>query len=288
MGPGLVAATVLAYVAGVALAAILHRRPQRAQVRTESRRYSRRRDAASDLWAALRIDHAGVWRSAPLRRGLLALGAIPGAAAAATGLEWPMLALLPGLAASGAALLFGVNALCLDGPGALWRETLPGSPRILLLARLAVVTEVCLAAALLALVAAASRAPGLPTPAELAAVGCALLVTTAHVVVACAQWSLDRPYAASLRDPRDQPAPPGAMAGYSARLAVSTTLTGIMFVLLARAEGGVVESAGPALLITTALLYFAWRRLKAVLHRWDVPEIRSDVMATVAGARASA
>ena len=37
--------------------------------------------------------------------------------------------LLPGLTASGAALLFGVNAWCLDGKGMVWRETLPVSAR---------------------------------------------------------------------------------------------------------------------------------------------------------------
>ena len=36
--------------------------------------------------------------------------------------------ILPGLVASGGALLFGVNAWCLDGRGLLWRENLPARP----------------------------------------------------------------------------------------------------------------------------------------------------------------
>ena len=42
---------------------------------------------------------------------------------------------LPGLVASGGALLFGVNAWCLDGRGALWRESLPVAPATVFTAR---------------------------------------------------------------------------------------------------------------------------------------------------------
>ena len=110
---------------------------------------------------------------------------------------------------------------------------LPGPPRTLLAARLLVVCEVCVAGALVALAAAALRA-GPPTRSELVVVVAALVATTAQVVAHCARWSVDRPYAAALREARDQPAPPAAMAGYSARLAVSTTATGILYTLFAR------------------------------------------------------
>ena len=50
---------------------------------------------------------------------------MPGAVALAGDLEWWMLTVLPGLVASGGALLFGVNTWCLDGRGALWRDSLP-------------------------------------------------------------------------------------------------------------------------------------------------------------------
>ena len=43
--------------------------------------------------------------------------------------------ILPGLVASGGALLFGVNAWCLDARGVLWRESLPAGPRQVFAAR---------------------------------------------------------------------------------------------------------------------------------------------------------
>jgi hypothetical protein len=227
------------------------------------------------------VDHASVWRSAPLRRGILVLGAIPGAAAAVSGLDWSMVTLLPGLVASGAALLFGVNAFCLDGPGALWRETLPGAPRTLLAARLLLVAEVCLAGGALALGAACVRAPGPPSPAEAVAVLGALAVTTAQVVARCAAWSVERPYTASLRDPRDQPAPPAAMAGYSARLAVTTTCTGLLFSLFAVAGEPVVT-----LVVVAGLLSLSALRIRRVARLWDDATVRTRVLATVAGATA--
>jgi len=273
---GLLAATGAAVAAGIALAAVLHRRPPRAQVIAESRPHRRRRDPGSQLRGAVRVDQAGVWRSAPMRRGILALGALPGGAAAVTGLDWQLVALLPGLVASGAALLFGVNALCLDGTGALWRESLPGSPLVLLTARLVVVGQCCLAGAVIALVAAGLRAPGRPTGQQLLAIGCALLVATVQVVARCAQWSIDRPYPAALRGPRDQPAPPAAMAGYSTRLALSTTLTGLLF-------AGLGDWGDPVstLLIALGLLLLAVRRLVGVARRWRDPVTRGRVLAVV-------
>ena len=77
----------------------------------------------------LRIDRAAIWRSVPLRRGHDGARLMPGAVALAGDLEWQMLTMLPGLVASGGALLFGVNTWCLDGRGALWRDSLPVSPR---------------------------------------------------------------------------------------------------------------------------------------------------------------
>ena len=40
-------------------------------------------------------------------------------------LPWSSMTVLPGLVASGGALLYGVNAWCLDARGSLWRESLP-------------------------------------------------------------------------------------------------------------------------------------------------------------------
>jgi hypothetical protein len=250
------------------------------QARGESRRWRRRPLAPTPLRANLRVDHAGVWRSAPLRRGIVALGVIPGAAAAASGLTWSMVALLPGLVASGAGLLFGVNAFSLDGPGALWRETLPGPPRTLLAARLLVIGEVCVAGALVALASAALRA-GPPSRSELVVVVSALVATTAQVMARCARWSVDRPYPAALREARDQPAPPAAMAGYSARLAVSTTGTGILYT--AFAHSGLTVTA---VLVSCAFVLVAGRRLVVVARLWADHSTRVRVLATVAGAQA--
>ncbi len=276
----LTGATVVGWLAGARLVGVLARRPALVQQRGETRRWRRRPPARGPLRANLRIDHAAVWRSAPLRRGIVALGIIPGAAAAATGLAWPMVALLPGLVASGAGLLFGVNAFALDGAGALWRETLPGPPRTMLAARLLVIAEVCLAGALVALVAAGVRA-GRPAPAEVVVVVAALVATTAQVVARCARWSMDRPYAAALREARDQPAPPAAMAGYSARLAVSTTGTGLLYTFLA-----LNGLATTAVLLTCAFALVAVRRIAMVAQRWTDHTARTQVLATVAGARA--
>jgi hypothetical protein len=278
----LVAMSVAAWFAGVALLGRLQRRPALLQVRGETRPRRRRPPSPTALGANLRIDHAGVWRSPPLRRGIAALGIIPGAAAAASGLDWSMVALLPGLVASGAGLLFGVNAFALDGSGALWRETLPGPPRRMFAARMIVIAEVCVAGALVALAAAALRA-GLPDPAQAVAVLGAFVATTLHVVARCARWSVERPYAAALREARDQPAPPAAMAGYSAQLALSTTATGLLYTFLA--------SGGPDLMLTSVLMTFAFallagRRLSLVARSWADDDARARVLATVAGARA--
>ncbi|HEX2808574.1 MAG TPA: hypothetical protein VHN80_20620, partial [Kineosporiaceae bacterium] len=200
----------------------------------------------------------------------------PGVTGSLSGLSWQLGVLLPGLVSSGAALLFGVNALALDGAGALWRDSLPCPPRTLLLARTLVVAEVCAASTVIALAAAAARTPSMPTPAELAATAGALIACTAQVVGMCVRWSVLRPYPASLRGSRDQPAPPGTMAWYSARLAVSTTVTGLLFVLLGRS--GSVAAVTSA---TFAVSLFTARRLMGLLRTWDDPAVRSRALVTV-------
>jgi hypothetical protein len=270
----------VSWYGGAWLLGLLQRRPALQQARGETRPRPRRPAPPTPLRAHLRVDHAGVWRSAPLRRGIAALGVIPGAAAAASGLDWSMVALLPGLVASGAGLLFGVNAFALDGPGALWRETLPGPPRTMFAARMLVIAEVCVAGAVVALAAAALRA-GLPSAPQAVAVVGALVATTAQVVTRCARWSVDRPYAAALRETRDQPAPPAAMAGYSAHLAAATTGTGLLYTFLARNE-----LTPTTVLLTSAFVFVAGRRLTLVARRWSTHSTRTRVLATVAGARA--
>ena len=76
-----------------------------------------------------------------MRRGMAVLAIAPGLVAIAGDLQWPTMTILPGLVASGGALLFGVNAWCLDGRGALWRESLPVGPRLVFAARAFVLGE---------------------------------------------------------------------------------------------------------------------------------------------------
>ena len=232
--------------------------------------------ARSDLLALVRTDRASVWRAVPMRRGIVVLALGPALVAVLGDLPWSSLTVLPGLVASGGALLFGVNAWCLDGRGALWRESLPVGPAQVFAARALVLTEFLLVASLVTVALAATRA-GLPTAAEGAALGCTLAVVTLQVVAASMRWSAQRPYAVDFRSARATPAPPLAMVGYSARLAVSTTLTGLLFSGLSRLEDWPV----PLLVAVPMLCWSAWRLLRA-RRRWLDPQQRAAVVTTVA------
>ena len=207
----------------------------------------------------LRIDRAGVWRSVPLRRGIMVLALMPGAVAVAGDLEWQMLTVLPGLVASGAALLFGVNTWCLDGRGALWRESLPVAPGVAFAVRAVVLFEVLLCSALATLALAALRA-GRPTAPEVTALVCSTLVVSAQVVAASMRWSIARPFSVDLRSARATPAPPVVMAGYSARLALATTVTGLVF-------SGLAELDSSRYAVTVALVVAGVVRLAARAER---------------------
>ena len=252
-------------------------RPMREELRLESGRYPARPTTRSDFLMLLRIDRAAVWRSVPLRRGMTVLALMPGAVALAGALEWRMLTVLPGLVASGGALLFGVNTWCLDGRGALWRDSLPVSPRLSFYSRAMVLMEVLLCSATATLLLASLRA-GRPTVAEVVALLCATLVVTLQVVSAGMRWSIARPFAVDLRSARATPAPPVVMAGYSARLAVATTFTGLIFSGLAQ-----LGDVRLALAVTLVLLCWSGFRLLASTRRWEDAEVRSRVVAIVAG-----
>jgi hypothetical protein len=277
LGGGLTVTTGLGFLAGRRLCSAVLQRPERDRTRIETRTVRIRPDARTPLGAALRIDRAGVWRAPPLRRGLIALTAAPALAAVVAGLDWPMLVLLPSLAASGAGLLFGVNALALDGPGAIWRESLPGPPRTMLLARILVIAEVCLFAAVLVAVLGAVRAPAPPGPAELVALTGAVVATTVQVTGLCALWSVHHPYPAGLRETRDQPAPPTAMARYAAALAVRTTTVGVFFSLCSQ-PGMAPAGAG----LTIAITGLGLRRILRALREWSQDDgVRSRALRTV-------
>ncbi|HSE72150.1 MAG TPA: hypothetical protein VLA97_15410 [Nocardioidaceae bacterium] len=272
----LVVLLVGAVVAGAYLAGAAARRPARDELRVETSAHRPRPNPASDLLAMVRVDRAGVWRSVPLRRGMAVLALLPGLVALAGGLEWSMLNLLPGLVASGGALLFGVNAWCLDGRGALWRASLPVSAHQVFWARVVVLVEVLLLSAALTLVLGVLRA-GRPTTSEVVALVCCTLVVSLQVVSAALRWSVRRPFAVDLRSARATPAPPLVMVGYSSRLALSTTLTAMVFIVTSS-----VDQWRWSVLLAIPFLLFSAYRLVRVSESWSRPEVRARVAVTVA------
>jgi hypothetical protein len=271
----LVVLAVLSVAVGAWLAGRVARRPARDELRVESSGRVARAHPGSDLVALLRTDRAGIWRSVPMRRGMVVLALFPGLVAVGGSFRWDMLGIFPGLVASGGALLFGVNSWCLDGRGSLWRDSLPVGARLGFASRVVVLSEILLIATAVTLVLASLRA-GIPTISELVAVLCAALVVTVQVVATSLRWSVRRPYAVDLRSARATPAPPLVMVGYSSRLAVTTTFTGLLFNLASQGAWG-----WPLLL---AVPFLAWSgvKLARTANAWTDPHVRARVIATVA------
>lgn len=273
----------LAVVAGVPAARGALRRPAHEEHRLESSHYAPRpfpvgpRDTWGDLRLMLRVDRSSVHRSIPLRRGLIMLTLLPMVGGIAYQVHWPDLMLFPGLIASGVVLLFGVNAWSLDGHGILWRESLPVSPRLTIVARTAVITQLTLAAVSVAIIPAAINS-GNPTRSEVVALLCVLVVGPVQVVGAAIRWSLQRPYAVDLLSARAVPAPPLVMVGYSTRLALVTTFTGLLYGGLSQ----VSNQQWPTYMLTTILLAWSGARLWFAFRRWEKPSLRARVIAAVA------
>lgn len=289
--PGLAWPLVLVLVAGGAVAAVAAgvpvaraalRRPPREEQRLETGHHRARSlpSAPTDRWTDLRLlvrlDRASVLRSVPLRRGLLVLGVLPGVGAVAAGMDWTMLPILPGLVAAAVTLLFGINAWALDGRGALWRETLPVAPRLFFRARSIVLAQLTGLAILSAVAMAALRA-GVPSLVEAVAVACVSVTITLQVVATSARWSVRNPFAMDLRSARAVPAPPALMLGYSARLAMGTTVTGMLFQAAATADSW----RAPVLLSVPFVLWSAGRLRRAAAAYRD-PRRRALVVTTVA------
>lgn len=275
---GLLLVTFLGYLVAVRIASWALRRPgDLGSDGPLARPVERRTDPPSVSRALLAIDRASVWRSPPLRRGLLVLAVLPLGAAAVASLPWSSIALLPPLVASGAALLFGVNALSLDGTGALWISTLPHDPELVLRSKTRVVLEVVSGAVLLVLIGAGARASNAPDPVDVVCVLGAAISCVALVVATCMRLSVTRPHRAELRGARDTPAPPGTMALYSARLAAVTTTVGLVF-SVATFGGGWQFPA----LLTVGLVLWALRSWEGTRRRWRDPATRARVVATVA------
>ena len=253
------------------------RRPPGPAARQQARAL-RRRSPAPTVGRQLRaIDRASVWRAPALRRGILVMGVLPGAATAAASVEWSALALTGGLVTAGAGLLFGVNAFCLDAGGALWLASCPVAPRDQIRAKAVVLVEVCLACSVIAVLAGAARARGHLTAVDVVTVSSNIAACTAAVVAICLRSSVLRPHRAEMRSTRATPAPPGAMAAQSARLATQTTFIGL-------AVTGVALTGSPAAPLLLALAIVLWTGASALrsMRRYDDPSIRSKVAITVA------
>jgi hypothetical protein len=270
----LLVALVVAVVAGAVPAQLAARRLPHDELRAETDTHTPRPMPRSDLAALVRIDRASVWRAVPMRRGMAVLAVGPGLVAVLGNLPWESVTILPGLVVSGGALLFGVNAWCLDGRGQLWRENLPVDPGLVFNARALVLAEFLGFASLVTILLAALRA-GVPTASELTAIVCLLLVVTVQVVGASMRWSDQKPYAVDLRSARATPAPPIMMVNYSARLALVTTLTGLMF-------SGLSRLSDPTVSVLVAVVCLAWSmtRLVRTRRRWTDPFQRARVVTT--------
>lgn len=279
---GLLLATVAAVLAGIPVAAAAMRRPPREEQRLESGHHRMRRVATgpADAWGDLRtlvaLDRASVWRSLPLRRGLIVLAVLPGLGAIISTPQWDVVVLLPGLVAAAVALLFGVNTWSLDGRGALWRESLPVAPGLVFAARSVVLAEMILGAVAVTLLVAATRA-GAPTGQQALALLCAVVVVTLQVVATSARWSVRGPFSVDLRSARAVAAPPSVMLGYSARLSLGTTITGMVFSALSGASN-------PLALLVAMVPFLIWSavRLRRARRAWLRPPVRAHVVATVA------
>ena len=266
---------IVAVVVGAFMADKVSRRPARDELKVETSRHAAREHPASDFVALLRTDRVGIWRSVPMRRGMVVLALFPGLISLAGDFGWDRLAIFPGLVASGGALLFGVNSWCLDGRGALWRDSLPVSARLAFGSRVTVLMEILLASTALTLVVAGLGA-GLPSVSQLVAIVCASFVLCLQVVATSLRWSVRSPYAVDLRSSRATPAPPLVMVGYSWRLALSTTFTGLLF-------GAASYAVWPvSLVMTVPFLLWSGIKLWRTSTRWADPVERSRVIATVA------
>ena len=211
-----------------------------------------------------------------MRRGLIVLGAGPALVAVVGGLTWDTVLILPGLGASGGALLFGVNAWCLDGRGMLWRESLPVSPAQVFDARTLVIAECLLAVSGIPVLVGSVR-NGLPTLQIAISLLVCWLVVVVQVLAISMSWSVRRPYAVDLRSPRATPAPHAAMFGYALKLSLVTTLTGMLFIGAAGADVWWLPIAlgVPFLLWSSARLFRARRR-------WLSAPARAEIALTVA------
>ncbi len=263
---------------GDAVASWALRRPGDHADRTSSRSLPRRPSSPHVMYALLRVDHASVWRSTPLRRGVLVLVLVPGVISALAGMTWQSLVLVPGLIAAGAGLLFGINAFTLDSTGSVWLATLPGWVSPAYLAKSLIFLEVALAAVLSALIGGSLRAQPANSISEITAASMSALCCAALVVALGMRSSLRNPHRADLKGPRDTPATPGVMAAQSMRFALVTTFTSLYFATLALSGAWWLPLLGAVPVLLLSVLH--WYRTGLA---WAHPHVRASVVLTVAG-----
>jgi hypothetical protein len=140
-----------------------------------------------------------------------------------------------------------------------------------------VLIEFLMCASLVTMVLAGLRA-GLPSPAELTALLCTWVVVVLQVVASAMRWSARRPFSVDLRSARATPAPPLVMVGYSTKLAVTTTLTGLIFSGLAR-----VPYVEVSILVAAPFVVWSLIRLLHARDSWADPVQRARVVTPVAG-----
>ena len=258
----LLAVTVAGAALGVLACGWALRRPGDAHTGRHTELRRRRPAQPSALRELVAVDRASVWRAPALRRGGAVLVVLPGVVAAVLQIPWTSLLVLPGLVAAGAGLLFGVNAFALDASGAVWLSSLPSDPVLLLRSKLIVLTETVFGAAVIAALAGVAGSSGSPTPAQVAGLVAGTVACSSIVVALSMSASLKRPHRAELHGPRDAVAPPGALAAASVRLAVPTSVVGM--VIATSSEAGVVWlplllAVPPSLLAVLSLLRSARR-----------------------------
>ncbi len=272
---------IAAVVGGAVPARWALQQPPRDERRIETGVFEARPAPVARLWGddlALlrRLDRGSVWRSVGLRRGLQVLAVGPGLVALGSGVPWDSVLVLPGLAASGAAMLFAVNAWCLDGRGLLWRESLPVAPGRIFDARALVVAECLLLVSAVPVLAGLIR-NGLPDRQTTISLAACWLVVVVQVLSISMSWSVRRPYAVDLRSPRATPAPHTAMFGYAARLSFVTTLTGMLFAGLSGLALWWLPIA-----LAAPLLLRSGVRLRRARRRWLWAPARAEIALTVA------
>ena len=273
----LLAATAAGLLVGARICAWALRRPGDISQHRHTDPVRRRAGKRGPLRELVAVDRASVWRAPALRRGGLVLALLPGLIAAGAAVPWESMIVMPGLVAAGAGLLFGVNAFCLDGSGAVWLASLPHEPSLVAKAKTIVLTETVLAAVVVAAVAGSLRSPGTPTAAQLAAIVAAGLACTGVVVAGALKMSVRHPHRADLRGPRDAVAPPGALALASARLALPTAVVGIVL-------GGASHASlwwWPPLLASPIVLLCVLSVMRS-LRRYQDPFTRARIVQTVA------